>query len=100
MEVRNFLAEICFMLLSFSYLLFLLAFVMPSSFYVLQRENENEPKKKGITSGDMGGPALQNATRGDLPAIMNGDYGKAFVSYMFSIPSNPTISLSSRERET
>jgi len=26
----------------------------------------------------MGGPALQNATRGDLPAIMNGDYGKAF----------------------
>merc|ERR1712224_256962 len=32
----------------------------------------------GITSGDMGGPALQNATRGDLPAIMNGDYGKAF----------------------
>jgi len=32
----------------------------------------------GITSGDMGGPALQNATRGDLPAIMNGDFGKAF----------------------
>ena len=26
----------------------------------------------------MGGPGLQNATRGDLPAIMNGDFGKAF----------------------
>mmetsp|Transcript_15327 Transcript_15327/g.29585 ORF Transcript_15327/g.29585 Transcript_15327/m.29585 type:complete len:345 (+) Transcript_15327:191-1225(+) len=32
----------------------------------------------GITSGDMGGPGLQNATRSDLPAIMNGDFGKAF----------------------
>jgi len=32
----------------------------------------------GITSSDLGGAALQNATRGDLPAILDGNFGKQF----------------------